>query len=994
VAAVRADEVYRFLVLRDPDTREATGKPRETVDPRLVDAAIGQPSELLYLVKAALGRGDLEAARAECGTYLSDREPEYWVDRARLAAGSVLCQRLRALVHIPDSDPAARDELERLESLGIDSGVDRAAGLAGFRAEVADLLVASVVTASTLVDRAAACASILAAEAGARLLADAGDAPTAQPWRPAVAHGRVILPIDLTMTGGSGGVIPGVFGTDLRDQAGADVRDPAAQAAVGGPPSSPARLVATGAVRTYVGDLVTLDQQLRRYTLGEVAHVENVLASEKFERVKRNLRRVVTEVSSSSERETIDERDLQSTERDELRSELAKTLREDIHVTAEISASVSGKTPNGEYAVAAGGSFAYDRASEQREERAQAHVREVVERARQQITERTRSARTTTTTAEDEDTTTHGFDNQGSGAEHVVGVYRWIEKEYDLHLVNLGRRLFYEVVLPEPAAFWKAVSARRTEVEVGPPPTAPSMAAPVPDGPAEPLSATQLALRDGDVPLERPGRWLELVALAGDWGVELPEPPPTVTHLAFQVAVAPLAGDTSEKPIHAFGDPDGDPVFYQGVQPRTASPEKPPTVPYGYEATEGRVAVTGEMVVGRTVGGVPNGAPYATRNQFERGEAYLQIGGRQVSFAAGFGDQPGQLPVERSLEAVFDDGATLTGDLPVALTTNLNTAVANVRLICRRTRAAEVRWVADVLDRFATAYAERVARHADASRASVLDQRQRDFLRSEASYREIERRELKRQVIDLLVAGNLELFGAATVTPPGADRDGHVLAGDIDPERLPQYTRLVNFFEQAFDWTNLVASYAPYFYGRASQWESDALTDEDDARFAAFLSAGAARVQIPAQLGFEPAVEAYFADLGPADPRDAVPWLPTGRPIALDLAGAARAGFELWPGTLSGRRGSARVTVDGNTFAAAADTGRELRIAGHVFRIVSVPTPTELELDRALADDIDHSAYERGGLVLGPPIPLRLPSTLVAIDTGDLTLPTFAGRYS
>jgi hypothetical protein len=209
------------------------------------------------------------------------------------------------------------------------------------------------------------------------------------------------------------------------------------------------------------------------------------------------------------------------------------------------------------------------------------------------------------------------------------------------------------------------------------------------------------------------------------------------------------------------------------------------------------------------------------------------------------------------------------------------------------------------------------------------------------------------------------------------------------------YTRFVNFFEQAFDWANLVYIFAPYFFGPPDAWEAGALADGPDPEFTAFLSAGAVRVQVPAQLGYEPYVEGFFAGVGPNDPAQSMPWLPVGRPIALDLAGAAAGGFKIWPGRVSVGADSTTAKISGATFAADADTDRELRINGRIFRIVSVTAPSVLQLDRPVSTKaVDKVAYERGGVVVGPTIPLKLPSTLVAIDKPDLELPEFAGRYS
>lgn len=977
---MRTDEVYRFLVLRDPGTRSGDADERDGRDARLVQAyaQAGQSkSSFARTVGPLLESGDVASARAAASAFLEALpadERNAW--KKGLRAGASLAGALKRHA-IVDDDKRALAASSDLAALGIDNSEDGDLGpLVAWRNAVADLLVAATVSAEPAVNRTDACASICAAEAAMRLREDGSNG---LPWQPAVVEGRVVLPFDV--------------GDVSEAQSNASHGRRLLYAAIPGQ-LGPADLLNEHAIRSYVGDLIVLHQQLRRYELGEIAHIENVLLTENYERVHRDLKRVEFTVSEERETETINERDLQTTDRDELRSELAKLTREDIRFGVDISATVSGKTPYGDYAVGAGASVAYDRSNEQREQSAHDHTTEVVSKAREQITERTRAARSTTTTTEDEDSTTHGFDNRG-GDDHVVGVYRWVEKRYDLHLINYGRRLFYEIMIPEPAAYWRALSARRTLVAAGPMPTWPELPAVSADADPEPLAPQHLALRDASGPTNFPARWNEIVELAGKWGVELEPPPAATAELNFEVAVAPGTDDKSAEAPHKF--PAGSGFYYESPTPHTATLDRAPRVPDGYQAVSGEVAFTGwnNVRAGGATGPDP-GSAVSHWSMYERGHAWLQLGGRQEHFSIAVADDPADGRVVRAMTAIFPDAAhTLSGELGVALTTTLNGAICSCKLSCKRTPDAETLWISKTLDAFATAYAARVADHANAAKASALDQRERDYLRTDATYRAIERRELKRQIVDLLLRDSLEGLGDMVVEPTGASDGGPVTQGSIDTTRLAPYTRVVNFFEQAFDWTNLIYIFAPYFFGRSDDWEAGAVAEEADPQFTAFLSAGAARIQLPVQLGYEPFVQAFFAGLGAPDPAQSVPWLSTGRPIALDLAAAAREGFELATGRLSAAADSATVTITGATYSALDDTGRELRINGHIFRILEVRGPGELVLDRPVSDKaVDKVEYERGGLTIGPVIALTLPSTLVAIDKPDLTLPQFASRYS
>jgi hypothetical protein len=71
----------------------------------------------------------------------------------------------------------------------------------------------------------------------------------------------------------------------------------------------------------------------------------------------------------------------------------------------------------------------------------------------------------------------------------------------------------------------------------------------------------------------------------------------------------------------------------------------------------------------------------------------------------------------------------------------------------------------------------------------------------------------------------------------------------------------IRFFENAFEWTNLVYVFYPYFWGRHARWISAIHLTDPDPDFASFLRAGAARVQVPVRPGFEKAV-AHFCQFG------------------------------------------------------------------------------------------------------------------------------------
>ena len=201
-----------------------------------------------------------------------------------------------------------------------------------------------------------------------------------------------------------------------------------------------------------IADLKVVRTQLYKYELGEVAHVENVLKGEVRKRTFRDLKR--QESTLEEERETTQEnvRETQTTERFELQQESNNVVQQD-------QSQQAGVTISGGYGPVWGSAY-YDTASgmSQAEASSQAtsYAKEVMERALQRVIERTRTKRTVTTIIETEDTTEHSFKNDvdgGGGTDNVAGVYRWLDKLYYNQVVNYGRRMMFEFIIPEPAAF-------------------------------------------------------------------------------------------------------------------------------------------------------------------------------------------------------------------------------------------------------------------------------------------------------------------------------------------------------------------------------------------------------------------------------------------------------------------------------------------------------------------------------------------------------------
>jgi hypothetical protein len=90
-----------------------------------------------------------------------------------------------------------------------------------------------------------------------------------------------------------------------------------------------------------IADFRRVEQELVGYELGEIAHIENVLIGETKNRTTRHLLRLEEVTNTVSERESISERDTQTTDRFELQKESEKQIQEQTQVGLGLSIAAS-----------------------------------------------------------------------------------------------------------------------------------------------------------------------------------------------------------------------------------------------------------------------------------------------------------------------------------------------------------------------------------------------------------------------------------------------------------------------------------------------------------------------------------------------------------------------------------------------------------------------------------------------------------------------------
>ena len=206
-----------------------------------------------------------------------------------------------------------------------------------------------------------------------------------------------------------------------------------------------------------IADLMIVQQEIQRYTLGEVAHIENVLQGESKKRTHRKLEKTEESVLIETEELRETSNDLETAERFELQQESTNIINEDTSKEAGVVVTAS----YGPWVeVEAAANYANDSSTEKSKRSAQTYSQDVTNRTVNRIQKRSLEQRAITRITEFEEINEHGLENS-EGTGHITGVYRWIDKVYKAQVVNYGLRTLLEFVIPEPAIFYRYVLTRQ-----------------------------------------------------------------------------------------------------------------------------------------------------------------------------------------------------------------------------------------------------------------------------------------------------------------------------------------------------------------------------------------------------------------------------------------------------------------------------------------------------------------------------------------------------
>jgi methionine aminopeptidase len=556
--------------------------------------------------------------------------------------------------------------------------------------------------------------------------------------------------------------------------------------------------VAFGIQRLGIADYRKVEQEVCCYVPGEVSHIENIMAREyKSKDVKRTRRQETTE-TSSKERERENLTETTSTDRFDMNQEIASINSQD----QSFNASAGIRWGNDNFGGNADASFSNNISSEVSQNQAISHAKEITEKALDKVVQKVREERVTKIIEEYEETTSHGFDNR-KGDKHVSGVYRWVDKVYENKILNYGKRLMYEFMIPEPASFHDvAISIKDQESQLV--------------KPLDPRTASIKNMADyREVTNITYAHW------AAIYNAEV-EPAPEETMMVTKSYVETI----NEQGHEAFTG-----RAYTGEDFNIESGMKRG----GIEIPEGYKCVKVEAQVS-----------YNREGSRRNGELAFHVANKSASAVTTTRTWGSNVMIIENTDISDSLSFTLTAN-------NINILTFNIVMHCELKDVTREAWQLKTFNSIIEAYEERLTIYEE-KYASEQNKQKETVNFNPGFYREIEKTVLRKNCISYLIGH--ENIGQNMI-------ENRTSVADIVPKysnpALDAYAAKVKFFEQAFEWDIMSYYFYPFYWANKEKWCELYQTQNDDPLFKAFLQSGMARVIITVRPGFEEMVNWYMA---------------------------------------------------------------------------------------------------------------------------------------
>ncbi|MDF2551937.1 MAG: hypothetical protein K0R77_1212 [Chryseobacterium sp.] len=551
-----------------------------------------------------------------------------------------------------------------------------------------------------------------------------------------------------------------------------------------------------------VADYLKVEQSTYCYVEGDVAHIENIMAREYKERSTRRLKRSESQTTKSSESEKEKLTDTTSTERHEMQSEISKILQESKDFAAQAGAYANWGMGDNKFGITANASYATHNSKEESNRQAVTEAKDITARALDRIVTKVKEERIDKVLEEYEENNKHGFDNT-KGSNHVVGVYRWVDKVVKNQIYNYGKRMMFEFMIPEPAKLHtlgvKMIDNSQQLVK-----------------PVDPRDSTIHQMKD----FTALNNTTTLLYWLSKYNVE-------ADYISKKIHIShPFSFTTTE-------DYKGDSEFDE-----TAHGNFELEIPDGYSTTQ-NAKIVAAIVTGTQDPGLGS---YVTVGNVRHEMVYASVSNFRSLFTKDINTldkYSGKIAVSYSSVGFH------AGNINISVECEIND-LGLQKLFNKIIEAYEVE-----LEKYNQALAEAKALGVQIKGSNP------------GFYRKIENTILRKNCISYMLEQNpnVELtFGKKRYyTNDGAAEETFINTDVLVDAKLDQYAAFVKFMEQAFEWDIMSYYFYPYYWGDRKRWSDMYQFDDNDPTFRAFMQSGMARVIVTVRPGFEEAVRHFLA---------------------------------------------------------------------------------------------------------------------------------------
>lgn len=553
-----------------------------------------------------------------------------------------------------------------------------------------------------------------------------------------------------------------------------------------------------------VADYLKVEQSTYCYVEGDVAHIENIMAREYKERSTRRLKRSESQTTKSSESEKEKLTDTTSTERHEMQSEISKILQESKDFAAQAGAYANWGAMDNKFGITANASYATHNSKEESNRQAITEAKDITARALDRIVTKVKEERIDKVLEEYEENNKHGFDNT-KGSNHVVGVYRWVDKVVKNQIYNYGKRMMFEFMIPEPAKLHtlgvKMIDSSQQIVK-----------------PVDPRESPIHQMKD----FTSLNTETTLKYWLSKYNVDIKFLDNEITE----------SYSFSEKGLGHTSSDEG-----YGRWSGTYNKEIQLSEGYMLKNLKGKVS-TGSLHWGSY--NIPG-----TFNLMICGEVHPNSSASQMCH----------------INMTFS-GGEIRKNIAIAFRSwDIETVSGSLVATCTLTPDAKNAWLQSTFNKIIEAYNAEMDKYSQAlSEAKALGVQIKGS--NPGFYRKIENTVLRKNCISYMIdqnPGAALTFGKNKYYQTDNGTESFTNTEIKLDSGLDQYAAFVKFMEQAFEWDIMSYYFYPYYWGKRDRWSDMYQFDDNDPTFRAFMQSGMARVIVTVRPGFEEAVRHFLA---------------------------------------------------------------------------------------------------------------------------------------